>query len=108
MDVQVIGPQNVEVLQIKGIETSKKVIKIPIPKEVEKNGGSFEIDLGMHCLLFFFWRDFRMLIVSVSVEDASKCKRPISVSGVVVNVRRVVVSEKLFSIIIEFNCNSEN
>ena len=61
---------------------------------MEKNGGSFEIDLGMHCLLFL--RDFRMLIVSVSVEDASKCKRPISVPGVVVNVRRVVVSEKLF------------
>jgi hypothetical protein len=32
---------------------------------------------------------------TVSVEDASKCKRPISVPGVVVNVRRVVVSDKL-------------
>jgi hypothetical protein len=53
LDVQVIGPQSVEVLQIKGIETSKKAIKIPIPKEVEKNGGSFEIDLGMHSHFFF-------------------------------------------------------
>ena len=36
----------------------------------------------------------------MSVEDVSKCKRPISVPGVVVNVRRVVVSDKLNFIII--------
>ncbi|KAF8807863.1 hypothetical protein BYT27DRAFT_7139354 [Phlegmacium glaucopus] len=77
LDVQVIGPQNVEVLQIKGIDTPKKAIKIPIPKELEKNGGSFEIDL-------------------VSVEDASKCKRPISVPGVLVNVRRVVPTVQFY------------
>jgi len=37
----------------------------------------------------------------VSVEDASKCKRPISVPGVLVNVKRVVVSDKPIFIIID-------
>lgn len=46
------------------------------------------------CIVFYL-RDFFILIASVSVEDASKCKRPISVPGVVVNVRRVVVSDNL-------------
>ena len=98
MDVQVIGPQNVEVLQIKGIETSTKAIKIPIPREVERNGGSFEIDLGVDSL----FACFRLLIsLTVNIEDASKCKRPISVPGVLVNVRRVIVSTKLIFVIVD-------
>ena len=59
-------------------------------------------------LVCVFWRDFRCANrFAVSVEDASKCKRPISVPGVVVNVRRVVVGDKLVSMIIEPNYHSD-
>jgi len=90
LELQIIGPQQAEILQIQGIETPKKTIQIPIPKDLLKSGGSFEIALG----------NYRpdLTIVScthgfvVSVEDTSKCKRPVSVPGVEVKVKRVVVS----------------
>lgn len=44
--MQVIGPQQADTLQIQGIEKPRKTLQIPIPKELQKNGGSFEIDLG--------------------------------------------------------------
>ncbi|KAF8956062.1 hypothetical protein BDZ97DRAFT_1925843 [Flammula alnicola] len=77
LEMQVIGPQQAEYMQIQGIETPKKTIKVPIPKELQKNGGSFEIDL-------------------VSVEDASKCKRPVSVPGVEVKVKRIVPTVQFY------------
>ncbi|KAF8167598.1 hypothetical protein B0H34DRAFT_682476 [Crassisporium funariophilum] len=77
LELQIIGPQTVEVLQVTAIETSKKTIKVSIPKEVEQNGGTFEIAL-------------------MSVEDASKCKRPISVPGIMVNVKRVVPTVQFY------------
>ncbi|KAF9535689.1 hypothetical protein CPB83DRAFT_901377 [Crepidotus variabilis] len=75
--VQIIGPHQAETLHISGIDTPRKKIPIPIPKELQKTGGSFEIAL-------------------VSVEDASKCKRPVSVPGIEVKVRRVVPTVQFY------------
>jgi nucleoporin POM152 len=44
--MQVIGPQQAETIPIQGIEEPRKTVQIAIPKELQKNGGSFEIDLG--------------------------------------------------------------
>ncbi|KAI0727871.1 hypothetical protein C8Q72DRAFT_876158 [Fomitopsis betulina] len=52
---QIVGPMGSEIIRI--------------PKDVDREGGSFEIDL-------------------LSVEDAYGCKRSLSVPGVAVNVRR--------------------
>ena len=47
MDVQVVGPKGSEIIKIPKIETNRKTLQIPIPPIVDKEGGSFEIDLGM-------------------------------------------------------------
>ncbi|TFK36998.1 hypothetical protein BDQ12DRAFT_234110 [Crucibulum laeve] len=70
VEMQIIGPSSSDTLPILGIESSRKQIRIPIPESVKRNGGTFEIDL-------------------ISVEDAYKCKRSISVPGVIVSVKRV-------------------
>jgi len=41
--------------------------------------------------------DHRIYATAVSVEDASKCKRPVSVLGIEVKVKRVVVKNYLSS-----------
>lgn len=41
--------------------------------------------------------DHRIYATAVSVEDASKCKRPVSVPGIEVKVKRVVVKLKNLS-----------
>lgn len=46
LELQVIGPKKAEVIQISDIQTPRKTIAVPIPKDLQKNGGSFEIDLG--------------------------------------------------------------
>jgi nucleoporin POM152 len=46
LEIQIIGPRQAEILQVQGIETPRKTIKIPIPPEMQNNGGSFEIALG--------------------------------------------------------------
>jgi len=45
LEIQTISPQETQTLQIQGIETAQKTVQIPIPKELQKNGGSFEIVL---------------------------------------------------------------
>ncbi|KAF7798524.1 hypothetical protein EIP86_009745 [Pleurotus ostreatoroseus] len=77
LDVQVVGPKGSEIIKIPKIETNRKTLQIPIPPIVDKEGGSFEIDLA-------------------SVEDAYGCKRAVSVPGVVVNVRRVKPTAKFY------------
>ncbi|KAG7452288.1 uncharacterized protein BT62DRAFT_881882 [Guyanagaster necrorhizus] len=77
LEVQVVGPKSSDTLLIKNIETSKKTLQIPVPKQVDRTGGTFEIDL-------------------VSVEDKYKCKRPISVPGISVNVRRIKSTVKFY------------
>jgi len=40
--------------------------------------------------------DHHIYATAVSVEDASKCKRPVSVPGIEVKVKRVVVKKKIY------------
>ncbi|PPQ99547.1 hypothetical protein CVT24_005335 [Panaeolus cyanescens] len=77
LEIQVIGPHQVETMNIQDIKSSHKKIQIPIPKSLQKSGGSFEINL-------------------VSVEDASKCKRPVSVPGIEVKVKRTIPTVKFY------------
>ncbi|KAI0347722.1 hypothetical protein BDW22DRAFT_1384582 [Trametopsis cervina] len=77
LELRVVGPKGSELIQISKIQKHRERIQIPIPAIIDKNGGSFEIDL-------------------VSVEDAYGCKRSISVPGVAVNVRRVKPTAKFY------------
>ena len=43
--MQIIGPKTSETMLFENIENPQKALQIPIPKEVDKDGGSFEIDL---------------------------------------------------------------
>lgn len=46
LDVQVVGPKGSEIIPIKKITSPRKTIQIPIPAAIDRDGGSFEIDLG--------------------------------------------------------------
>ncbi|KAI0964418.1 hypothetical protein AcW1_001243 [Taiwanofungus camphoratus] len=77
LKVQVVGPKGSDIVQIPGITSPRRMLRLPIPKAVDKEGGSFEIDL-------------------VSVEDAYGCKRALSVPGIMVNVRRVQPTARFY------------
>ncbi|KAF5384775.1 hypothetical protein D9615_001264 [Tricholomella constricta] len=78
LEMQVVGPRSSENIQVQGIETSRKIIDIPIPKGLDNDGETFEINI-------------------VSIEDAYKCKRHVSVPGISVNVRGVKPTVKFYS-----------
>lgn len=50
LELQVIGPHTAETMQLQAIRTSKKTIQVPIPQELQKDGGTFEIDIGLYRL----------------------------------------------------------
>ncbi|KAF9469848.1 hypothetical protein BDZ94DRAFT_1206742 [Collybia nuda] len=77
LELQIVGPRSTENLKIEGIEDSRKLLQISVPKAVDIDGGSFEINI-------------------VNVEDVYKCKRSISVPGILVNVRRVKSTVKFY------------
>ncbi|KAI0778735.1 hypothetical protein BD413DRAFT_465706 [Trametes elegans] len=77
IEVQIVGPKGSEVVPFSGIQTAKKTLSLPIPKTIDREGGTFEIDL-------------------VSVEDAYGCKRSVSVPGIAVNVRRILPTVKFY------------
>ncbi|KAF9074850.1 hypothetical protein BDP27DRAFT_1415766 [Rhodocollybia butyracea] len=77
LELQTVGPKSSEILTFSDITTNRKNLQIPIPARVDKEGGTFEIDL-------------------VSVEDKSKCKLPVSVPGISVNIRRLKPTVKFY------------
>ncbi|OCH96431.1 hypothetical protein OBBRIDRAFT_718237 [Obba rivulosa] len=77
LELQAVGPKKADTIKVTGITTDKKTVHVPIPKDVDVEGGTFEIDL-------------------VSVEDAYGCKRGLSVPGVSVNVRRVQPTARFY------------
>ncbi|KAJ7808261.1 hypothetical protein B0H14DRAFT_3112741 [Mycena olivaceomarginata] len=77
LEVRVVSPTGSETLQIRDIKTPKKTLHIPIPTRVDRDGGAFDVDL-------------------VSIEDVYECKRPVSVPGISVNVRRVKPTAKFY------------
>ncbi|KAG2156607.1 uncharacterized protein EDB93DRAFT_1310685 [Suillus bovinus] len=72
LELQVVGPRSTDALEITDIKTSPTRILVPIPSVIDKEGGTFDVEL-------------------VSVVDSYGCKRSISVPGVSVNVRRPTV-----------------
>lgn len=75
---------------INNIESHRKSIQVPIPKKIDLEGGNFEIDLSAS---FFSPCAGQILnFPLVSVEDKYRCKRPVTVSGITVNVRRIKVT----------------
>lgn len=53
MELQIVGPRKSETIVVQNITTSRKTLEIPIPKSVDKDGGAFEVDLGIdHFSLF--------------------------------------------------------
>ncbi|THH13470.1 hypothetical protein EW146_g6752 [Bondarzewia mesenterica] len=77
LEVQLVGPKGSEIISFRGIDTPRKTLQLPVPKAIDRDGGSFEIDL-------------------VSIEDSYGCKRSLSVPGVSVNVRRVKPTAKFY------------
>ncbi|KAI0699371.1 hypothetical protein C8T65DRAFT_581174 [Cerioporus squamosus] len=77
VEVQIVGPKGSETISFRDIKTAKKTLSLPIPKAIDKDGGSFEVEL-------------------VSVEDAYGCKRTLSVPGIAVNVRRILPTVKFY------------
>jgi nucleoporin POM152 len=92
VNVQVVDRTESKTMTFTGINTRRKSLQIPIPKRIDKEGGSFMVDLGMS-----HYHEFcsSLRFVSVSVEDASGCQRLISVPGVSINVRRIQVNTNL-------------
>ncbi|KAG6380911.1 hypothetical protein JVT61DRAFT_5303 [Boletus reticuloceps] len=62
LELDIVGPRTTDRLEIRDIKSSPTRIQVPIPSKIDKEGGTFEVDL-------------------VSVEDAYGCKRSISVPG---------------------------
>lgn len=88
LEVQVVSPTGSETLQISEIKASRGTFQVPIPDIIDREGGSFGVELGhFHpdCTLFHTDRFI------VSVEDSDGCMRSISVPGISVNVKRVGV-----------------
>ena len=70
--MQAVGPMESETVTFKGLKRNRERIKVPIPKTVNEEGGTFQVDL-------------------VSVKDSYGCKKSLAVPGTSVNVRRVKV-----------------
>ena len=49
--MQVVGPKSTDTMQFTNITTSRKTLQVPIPDVIDKEGGSFDIELGSHLLL---------------------------------------------------------
>lgn len=77
LELQVVGPRSTDALEITDIKTSPTRILVPIPSDIDKEGGTFDVEL-------------------VSVVDSYGCRRSISVPGVSVNVRRVKPTVKFY------------
>jgi nucleoporin POM152 len=64
---------DLETVEIPGLTNNRESVTLQIPRDIDKEGGSFQIDL-------------------VSVQDAQGCKRSLAVPGLSVHVPRVKVS----------------
>lgn len=77
IEVQIVHSKGTQSIEIKGIETHRKRIQIPVPSHVDRSGGAFDIGLS-------------------SVTDKEGCKRVLNVPGINVNVRRILPTVKFY------------
>lgn len=78
LELQVVGSRSTDSIVIRDISSSPVGVPVPIPANIDKEGGTFEVDL-------------------VTVEDMYGCKRSVSVPGISVNVRRVQPTARFYS-----------
>ena len=48
LELDVVGPRTTDRLEIRDIKSSPTRIQVPIPSKIDKEGGTFEVDLGKH------------------------------------------------------------
>ncbi|TDL28053.1 hypothetical protein BD410DRAFT_782006 [Rickenella mellea] len=78
LDVQIVGPKGSEIVHLSDIRKARETLRLPIPRIIDEEGGSFQVDL-------------------FSIEDAYGCKKELAVPGITVNVRRVKPTAKFFA-----------
>ena len=44
--MQIVGPKGSETIPFRDIKTARQTLSLPIPKAIDKDGGSFEVELG--------------------------------------------------------------
>lgn len=49
LELQVVGPTGVEKFEAKGIRNPNHTLKVKIPKDVDRDGGTMLVDLSMSC-----------------------------------------------------------
>ncbi|KAI0001714.1 hypothetical protein BJV77DRAFT_1075828 [Russula vinacea] len=77
LSLQLVGPRKSEIISFSGIDTARRRLQVGVPKDVNKEGGSFDINI-------------------VSIEDSSGCKRTLSTPGVTVNVKKIKPTAKFY------------
>ncbi|KAI0278168.1 hypothetical protein BGY98DRAFT_975678 [Russula aff. rugulosa BPL654] len=77
LSLQLVGPQKSDIISFSGIDTARRRLQVGVPKDVNREGGSFEINI-------------------VSIEDSSGCKRTLSTPGVTVYVKKIKPTAKFY------------
>lgn len=48
MSLQLVGPQKSEIVSFSGLDTARRRLQVGVPKDVNREGGSFEINIGRY------------------------------------------------------------
>lgn len=48
--MQIVGPRGSEIIPFRGLKTARQTLSLPIPKSIDKEGGTFEVELGEQTL----------------------------------------------------------
>ncbi|GJJ13358.1 hypothetical protein Clacol_007610 [Clathrus columnatus] len=78
LEVQILGPKTSQNVRVENLSKSRETLRLPIPSVIDKEGGTFQVDL-------------------VSVEDSYGCKRQLSVPGVSIDVKRIKPTAKFYA-----------
>ena len=91
-----MGRQKSEIIPYSGIDTVRRRLQVDVPKDVNREGGSFEINIGGYYVTTLESRYLCDFLETVSIEDSSGCKRTLSVPGITVNVKKVKPTAKFY------------
>lgn len=81
LEVQVVGPRSSENIEIQGIDTPQKTLEIPVPKSVDTNGGTFEINIGQ-CRSCLYYRNLLK-------QMTSECRRRLQMQTAYISPRHL-------------------
>jgi hypothetical protein len=48
LNLQLVGPRESETVPFTGIDTAQRRLRVVVPKDVNREGGSFEINIGRY------------------------------------------------------------